>query len=73
MKNLSLVWFLSELIREDMKNAVSKSGSIIKIRTFRQLAKSSDYLGLVGEGGFEPPKHDATDLQSIPKFKSKLP
>ena len=49
-----------------MKNAVSKSGSIIKIRTFRQLAKSSDYLGLVGEGGFEPPKHDATDLQSAP-------
>ena len=56
-----------------MKNAVSKSGSIIKIRTFRQLAKSSDYLGLVGEGGFEPPKHDATDLQSIHKNGSKLP
>ena len=37
-----------------------------KIRTFRQSAKSSDYFGLVGEGGFEPPKHDATDLQSAP-------
>ena len=23
-------------------------------------------IGLVGEGGFEPPKHDATDLQSAP-------
>ncbi len=24
------------------------------------------FLVLVGEGGFEPPKHDATDLQSAP-------
>ena len=24
------------------------------------------FLSLVGEGGFEPPKHDATDLQSAP-------
>ena len=23
-------------------------------------------FALVGEGGFEPPKHDATDLQSAP-------
>ncbi len=37
-----------------------------KIRTFRQSAKSSDYFGLVGEGGFEPPKRSATDLQSAP-------
>ena len=28
---------------------------------------------LVGEGGFEPPKHDATDLQSAPFGHSGTP
>ena len=37
-----------------------------KTRTSSWLGKSSDYLFLVGESGFEPLKRDATDLQSAP-------
>ncbi len=43
-----------------------------KIRTLHQSGKCSDYLFLVGEGGFEPPKSLTTDLQSAPFGRSGI-
>ena len=37
------------------------------------IGKGSDYLNLVEEGGFEPPKRNVTDLQSAPFGHSGTP
>ena len=44
-----------------------------QIRTHLQSEAGSDHIALVEEGGFEPPKRDATDLQSAPFGHSGTP
>ena len=44
-----------------------------QIRTRPRLGRSSDFVLLVEEGGFEPPKRNATDLQSAPFGHSGTP
>ena len=58
-----MVKFLPLLCLIDIARKIT---TIQKIRTLHQSVKSSDYLFLVGRGGFEPPKSLTADLQSAP-------